>query len=360
MPVFNERSTVEAAIEDALERRASGREPRARRRRRRLDRRHARAARARARGPTNVEVVLPRAEPRQGRRRAHRAPARDAGVRRDPRRRPRVPRSRPRRRARAARLRRGSRRLRHARVDVAVVVQLLVRDGEQGGHDGDERPLQLLDLRRHDLPQGDADGALPLAARCASAASRSSRRSPRACCAPASGSTRCRSRTGRAPARPARSSPPSTASACCERSCAAASLDALAASSAAYAVLGTVLCWSRLVGLTHGYWCDEILTVSDYVDAGPRAILAGPYIPNNHELFSMLGWVTTSLGADSEAALRLWSVLPFLLGVALVTTWLHRRVGALSGMLFLFLATASPLLLDISRRRAATAWRSWR
>jgi glycosyltransferase involved in cell wall biosynthesis len=46
------------------------------------------------------------------------------------------------------------RRLRHARLDVPVVVQLLVRDGQQVGHDGDERPLQLLDLGRDDLPQG--------------------------------------------------------------------------------------------------------------------------------------------------------------------------------------------------------------
>jgi len=117
----------------------------------------------------------------------------------------------------------------------------------------------------------------------------------------------------------------------------------------AYVLLGATLCWSRLVGLTHGYCCDEIRTVSLYVERGPRAILTGPYIPNNHELFSLLGWLTFSLGGDSEVAIRLWSVLPFLLGVAITTTWLHRRVGALSGIVFLFLATASPLLLDISR-----------
>jgi hypothetical protein len=117
----------------------------------------------------------------------------------------------------------------------------------------------------------------------------------------------------------------------------------------AYALLGVTLCWSRLVGLTHGYCCDEIRTVSLYVNGGPREILAGPYIPNNHELFSLLGWLTFSLGGESEVAIRLWSVLPFLLGVALTTVWLHRRAGPLSGIAFLFLATASPLLLDISR-----------
>ena len=30
--------------------------------------------------------------------------------------------------------------------------------------------------------------------------------------------------------------------------------------------------------------------------------------------------------------------------------WLHARLGALAGILFLFFATASPLLLDISRQ----------
>jgi hypothetical protein len=118
---------------------------------------------------------------------------------------------------------------------------------------------------------------------------------------------------------------------------------------AAYVILGAALVWSRVVGLTRGYCCDEIRTVEDYVQRGPRAILAGPYIPNNHELFSLLGWLTQEAGARSEVALRLWAVLPFILGVVVVTTWLHRRIGALSGILFLFLATASPLLLDISR-----------
>lgn len=118
---------------------------------------------------------------------------------------------------------------------------------------------------------------------------------------------------------------------------------------AAYACLGTALGWSRLVGLTHSYCCDEIRTVSDYVERGPRAILAGAYVPNNHQLFSLLGWITQEAGARSELALRLWSVLPFIVGVVVVTTWLHRRVGALAGILFLFLATASPLLVDISR-----------
>ena len=116
-----------------------------------------------------------------------------SGVRRDPGRRSRVPRRRSRRRARAARLGGGARRLRNACVDVPVVVQLLVRHGQQGRHDGDERPLQLLDLGRHDVSQGDARPSSSARCPSESAASRSSRRSPPACFAPGSGSTRCRS-----------------------------------------------------------------------------------------------------------------------------------------------------------------------
>lgn len=80
---------------------------------------------------------------------------------------------------------------------------------------------------------------------------------------------------------------------------------------AGYAVLGSILCWTRLTGLDRSYWHDEIVTVADYVRAGPREILAGPYIPNNHELFSLLGWATSSVVGESEIALRLWSVIPY-------------------------------------------------
>ncbi len=57
----------------------------------------------------------------------------------------------------------------------------------------------------------------------------------------------------------------------------------------------------------------------DYVGGGPREILAGPYIPNNHQLFSMVGWATDAVIGESPLALRLWSVLPFMLGVTVVT-----------------------------------------
>ena len=116
----------------------------------------------------------------------------------------------------------------------------------------------------------------------------------------------------------------------------------------AYAALGSILCLTRFVGLGRGLWLDEVITVEEFVRGGPHAILVGTYLPNNHELFSLLAWATTAVAGESEIALRVWSVVPFLAGVTLVTAWLHVRVSPLSGVLFLFLATGSPLLLDIT------------
>ena len=116
----------------------------------------------------------------------------------------------------------------------------------------------------------------------------------------------------------------------------------------AYGVLGIALLWSRLFHLGHSFWTDEIFMVENFVRAGPREILFGPYL--NHELMALLAWMTTSVGGESEIALRLLSAVPFVAGVALVTAWLHVRPGPLSAVLFLFLATVSPVLLDITRQ----------
>jgi hypothetical protein len=118
----------------------------------------------------------------------------------------------------------------------------------------------------------------------------------------------------------------------------------------AYALFGGLLLVTRLYGLDRSYASDELMTVRRYIRAGPGEILAGAYIPNNHELFSLLGWLTTTLVGESAVALRLWSAVPFILGVLIVTAWLHARMNALAGVLFLFLATAAPLLLDITRQ----------
>ena len=117
---------------------------------------------------------------------------------------------------------------------------------------------------------------------------------------------------------------------------------------AAYVVLGAALVWSRLFQLGHSFWTDEILMVDGFVRAGPREILTGSGL--NHQLMALLSWATTSVVGESEIALRLLSAVPFIAGVVLVTVWLHMRLGPLSGVLFLFLATVSPMLLDITRQ----------
>jgi hypothetical protein len=116
----------------------------------------------------------------------------------------------------------------------------------------------------------------------------------------------------------------------------------------AYSVLGVLLCVSRLVGLDRSFWHDEVIAVDYFIRAGPREILAGPGL--SHELFGLLAWSTGSIVGESEIAYRLWSVVPFLLGVVLVAAWLHIRVNTMAGVLFLFFATVSPLLLDITRQ----------
>jgi hypothetical protein len=108
------------------------------------------------------------------------------------------------------------------------------------------------------------------------------------------------------------------------------------------------LAGTRLIGLGQSFWHDEVVAVEQFIRAGPREILAGPDL--SHELFSLLAWATSSVGGESEIALRLWSVVPFMAGVALVTAWLHTRMSPIAGVLFLFLATVSPLLLDITRQ----------
>jgi hypothetical protein len=120
------------------------------------------------------------------------------------------------------------------------------------------------------------------------------------------------------------------------------------AAASAYGLLAVTLVSTRLIGLDSSLWHDEVVAVVEFIRAGPGEILSGPDL--SHELFGILAWATSSAVGESEIAFRLWSVLPFVLGVGVVTAWLHARLGALAGILFLFLATASPLLLDISRQ----------
>ena len=115
-----------------------------------------------------------------------------------------------------------------------------------------------------------------------------------------------------------------------------------------YAALAAALLATRLLGLGHSLWLDEAHFVEHFVRAGPQQILTGGAL--SHQFYGVLDWLTASVIGESYVAFRLWSVIPFILGVALVTVWLHKRHDPIAGVLFLFLATVSPLLLDITRQ----------
>jgi hypothetical protein len=113
-------------------------------------------------------------------------------------------------------------------------------------------------------------------------------------------------------------------------------------------LLGATLLWSRLADLGKSFWFDETFFVAHFVRKGPREIVTGPSL--SHELYGVLAWATGAVVGESETAYRLLSVVPFLAGVFIVVAWLHTRVDPVSGVLYLFLATVSPLLLDITRQ----------
>jgi len=115
-----------------------------------------------------------------------------------------------------------------------------------------------------------------------------------------------------------------------------------------YGVVGTALVWSRLFHLGHSFWTDEIEMTVSFVRPGLREIITGAGL--THQLMAVLCWIAANTVGESEIAFRLFSAVPFVAGVFLVAAWLHVRLGALSGILYLFLATVSPLLLDISRQ----------
>lgn len=57
-------------------------------------------------------------------------------------------------------------------------------------------------------------------------------------------------------------------------------------------------------------WHDEAGSAINYIDGGPYAIFFRPYIANNHPLFNLVAWLTTSLLGRAEVVYRLGSVLP--------------------------------------------------
>jgi Dolichyl-phosphate-mannose-protein mannosyltransferase len=102
-----------------------------------------------------------------------------------------------------------------------------------------------------------------------------------------------------------------------------------------------LLLWSRLRNLSTPLWNDEAYSVVHYMSRGPHGILFGTYVPNDHVLFELLGWLTTKVFGSGEVQYRLWSVLPGIVAVTGLAYWARRWFGMVTGVLVLVFATLS-------------------
>src|SRR5947207_9456206 len=103
----------------------------------------------------------------------------------------------------------------------------------------------------------------------------------------------------------------------------------------------------RLASLGQSLWVDEIGSVQSYIRGGPSVIF-GRYETNDHMLLSLLGWLTVKVPGGPDWLYRLWGIVPFLVAVALLAWWLHRKAGQLTAALFLGFATVNSLLLQLT------------
>lgn len=104
---------------------------------------------------------------------------------------------------------------------------------------------------------------------------------------------------------------------------------------------------TRLVGLDSSIVHDEAFSISQYIDPGPEAIYFGEYEPNNHVLFNLLTWATTSVLGSSEPLYRLWGAVPGLIATLLAMWWAWRRLSPYVALTFGLLTVATPLLLSL-------------
>jgi Dolichyl-phosphate-mannose-protein mannosyltransferase len=102
-----------------------------------------------------------------------------------------------------------------------------------------------------------------------------------------------------------------------------------------------LLLWSRLRNLQTPLWNDEAYSVVHYMSRGPHGILFGTYVPNDHVLFELFGWLTTKVFGSGEVQYRLSSVVPGIAAVIGVAYWARRWFGMVTGVLVLVFATLS-------------------
>ena len=114
------------------------------------------------------------------------------------------------------------------------------------------------------------------------------------------------------------------------------------------ATVGLFLLWSRFARVNTSLWNDEAYSAMTFVDRGPVSMYSGYYNPNNHLLFSLLSWATTNIVGHSEAAYRIWSVVPGIAAVGVVGSWARHRLRPLAGAAVIVLATMSSVHLVLS------------
>jgi hypothetical protein len=110
-------------------------------------------------------------------------------------------------------------------------------------------------------------------------------------------------------------------------------------------VLSAALVWSRFSLLGQSFFRDEAFTAVHYVDRGPHAILFGRSVPNNHVLFSLLTWITTQHGGQSEAVYRIWSVVPATAAAGVIAWWAWRRISPFAAVMTVLLTLVAPIHL---------------
>lgn len=109
------------------------------------------------------------------------------------------------------------------------------------------------------------------------------------------------------------------------------------------------LAWALLGALEQSLWHDEAFSVLAYASGGPGDILFGDYLPNDHVLFNLLAWLTTTLFGESEIAWRTWSVAPALGAFGAVAWWTWRRLGRAVAVTAAVIVATSPVVLVLAR-----------
>ena len=112
-------------------------------------------------------------------------------------------------------------------------------------------------------------------------------------------------------------------------------------------ILAVLMVATRLRGSTHSLWWDEAYTAWAYVRRAGAFRNPEVYLGNNHVLFSFLTSRTSNFfGSTWEPLLRFWSLVPGLIGTAVLIWWLWRRLSVP-----LALVTMGVLLVSMEHAR---------